>query len=136
MADKMRQYMDSYYTKMKDVIGIDEKIGENEEQPLLEDAIKTLRPNMDPKQFVQIMKTENTIHKDTNNKALIRKTQERHKQDEMNKIGGLFASAQNLKRALKQHKSDPSNDIDQILTVMEHVNKEAVKKGFGGGLHG
>lgn len=93
--------MDSYYTKMKNVIGINEKIGENEEQPLLEDAIKTLRPNMDPKQFVQIMKTENTIHKDTNNKALIRKTQERHKQDEMNKIGGLFASAQNLKRALK-----------------------------------
>ena len=60
-------------------IGIDEKIGENEEQPLLEDAIKTLRPNMDPKQFVHMMKTQNTIHKVSDSKALVRKTQDRHK---------------------------------------------------------
>eukprot|EP00353_Schmidingerella_taraikaensis_P017718 CAMPEP_0185623360 /NCGR_PEP_ID=MMETSP0436-20130131/59824_1 /TAXON_ID=626734 ORGANISM="Favella taraikaensis, Strain Fe Narragansett Bay" /NCGR_SAMPLE_ID=MMETSP0436 /ASSEMBLY_ACC=CAM_ASM_000390 /LENGTH=70 /DNA_ID=CAMNT_0028265371 /DNA_START=39 /DNA_END=251 /DNA_ORIENTATION=- len=70
----MRGFMDDYYTKMKNVVGIDEKMGEDEEQPLLEDAIRTLRPNMDPKAFVTMMKTENTIHKDSKSKALIRQT--------------------------------------------------------------
>ena len=37
---------------------------------------------------------------------------------------------------LNNHKTDQSNDIDQILTVMELVNKEALKSGIGGGLHG
>ena len=132
----MREYMDDYYTKMKNVIGIDEKIGENEEQPLLEDAIKTLRPNMDPKQFVHMMKTENTIHKVADSKHLVRKTQDKVKEEEQKKMGGFFASAHRLKKVLKQHRNDPSNDIDQILTVMDHVNTEASKKGFGGGLHG
>ena len=29
-----------------------------------------------------------------------------------------------------------SKDIDQILSVLEIVNKEAIKTGIGGGLHG
>ena len=29
-----------------------------------------------------------------------------------------------------------SKDVDQILSVLEIVNKEAVKAGIGGGLHG
>jgi len=50
-------------------------------------------------------------------------------------MSGYFQSAQVLKKAIKENKPDPANDIDQILNVMELVNKEAVKKGFASGLH-
>ena len=70
----MRAFMDSYYNDMKEVIGIDAAMPDDEEHPHLEEAIKIIRPNMDPKAFVQMMKTENMIHKDTNNKAIIRTT--------------------------------------------------------------
>ena len=60
--DKMRNFMDDYYTEMKNVIGIDAAMPDDEEHPHLEEAIKIIRPNMNPKAFVQMMKSENIIH--------------------------------------------------------------------------
>ena len=40
--------MEGYYNELKNNMGIDEKFGEDEEQPLLVEAIQTLRPNIDP----------------------------------------------------------------------------------------
>ena len=53
----MRVFMDNYYAEMKDVIGIDAAMPDDEEHPVLEEAIKIIRPNMDPKAFVNMMKT-------------------------------------------------------------------------------
>ena len=40
--------------------------------------------------------------------------------------------------AIRNHKrmQPESKDVDQILSVLEIVNKEAIKTGIGGGLHG
>ena len=75
----MRIFMGDYYANMKDAIGIDAAMPDDEEHPHLEDAIKIIRPNMDPKAFVNMMKSEKMIHKDTKNKAIIRKTVQRNK---------------------------------------------------------
>ena len=77
--------MDDYYTEMKTGMGIDQKFGEEEEYPLLEQAIKQLRPNMNPKAFIKMMKKKDNIHKDTRNKAIIRKTNERMNSEAFNR---------------------------------------------------
>ncbi len=58
---QMRGFMDEYYNDLKANMGINDKFGEDEEQPLLVDAIQTLRPNMNPDHFIDLMKKKDNI---------------------------------------------------------------------------
>ena len=82
--------MDNYYARMKGDIGIDADRPDDEEHTQLEEAIKIIKPNMDPKTFIDMMKTKKIIHKDTANKAIIRRTIERNREAKKRMMGSYF----------------------------------------------
>lgn len=123
---------------MKNNIGIDEKFGEDEEQPLLVDAFQKLKPNQDPKNFLKMMKKQDNIARDTKSKGIVRKTQKKADDQAIEKndpATRTFLSARTVKKQIGQ-KVDKGQDVEQILNVLELVNKEAIHGGLGGGLHG
>lgn len=65
--NKMTTYMNNYYCEMKDKIGIYAPRHDDEQRPKLDDAMRTLKPNSDPRKFASTMKAENNIHIDVAN---------------------------------------------------------------------
>lgn len=91
------------------------------------------------KNFVNFMQKKNNIHMDVRNKAISRKV---HKtaEDKAFKDTNLatnFSSAHGLKYKLNRNPTgSDKGQVNQILQALEIVNKEAMMKGVGGGLHG
>lgn len=98
-----------------------------------------MKPNMDHKNFVNFMQKKNNIHMDVRNKAISRKV---HKTAEdkafaETNLATNFSSAQGLKYKLNRNPTgSDKGQVNQILHALEIVNKEAMMKGVGGGLHG
>ena len=95
---------------------------------------------MNPQNFLKFMHRKDNIKKDARNKAIARKVHQRQ-EDEAFKgtaISKQFQSAWSIAHPNKRPKNadQSTKDIDQILNVLEIVNKEAVKTGLGGSLHG
>ena len=134
--NKMRDFMGNYYDEMKKEMGIDENQGEDEDYPQLEQVLQQLKPNMNPANFMKFMNKKDNIQKNVRNKTIARKMHKKKEDEEFKKtnLANHFQSA----FSIRNHKrmQPESKDIDQILSVLEIVNKEAIKTGIGGGLHG
>ena len=85
---------------------------------------------------MKFMNKKDNIQKNVRNKAIARKMHKTKEEEEFKKtnLANHFSSA----FSIRNHKrmQPESKDIDQILSVLEIVNKEAIKTGIGGGLHG
>ena len=82
------------------------------------------------------MNKKDNIGKNTQQKAISRKIHKRNEDAAFNDttLGKHFETARHIKH--HKHQKPNSKDVDQILSVLEVVNKEAIKSGLGGGLHG
>ena len=134
--NKMRDFMSEYYDEMKKDMGIDDNYGEDEDQPQLDEVMLRLKPNMNPANFIKFMNKKDNIQKNVRNKAIARKMHKKKEDDQFKETN--LASHFHSAYAIRNHKrmQPESKDVDQILSVLEIVNKEAIKSGIGGGLHG
>ena len=124
---------------MKKEMGFDANYGEDEDAPQLEAVLKQLKPNMQHSNFVKFMPKKNNIHKDVRNKALARRVH-KNQEDQAFKdtdLAAHFSSARSMQHKLNRNPTGgDSTQVNQILQALEVVNKEAMYKGVGGGLHG
>ena len=65
--------MATYYDEMKKEMGIHANLGEDEDQPQLEQVLEQLKPNRDPMNFAKFLRKKDNIGKDTRNKGIARK---------------------------------------------------------------
>ena len=82
------------------------------------------------------MKKKDNIGKDARNKAIARKMHQKNEDAafKQTNVGKQFQSAWSIRNHKRQRPD--SKDVDQILSVLEIVNKEALKTGHGGGIQG
>ena len=85
---------------------------------------------------MKFMKKKDNIQKDVRNKAIARKMHKKNEDEAFmdTHLAKQFTSARSVKNNIRQ--GPESRDVDQILSVLEIVNKEAIKTGLGGSLHG
>ena len=137
--NRMKDFMSQYYQEMKQEIGFKTSVGEDEEGPQLEAVLKQLKPNMEHKNFINFMQKKNNIHMDVRNKAIARKVHKTVEDKAFSKtnVATNFSSAHGLRQKLNQNPSSGDRgQVNEILNALEIVNKEAMAKGVGGGLHG
>ena len=85
------------------------------------------------------MPKQGNIHKDVRNKAIARRVHKTHEDQAFKEtnIATHFSSARTMQRKLVRNPtSNDPGQVNQILHALEVVNKEAMLKGIGGGLHG
>lgn len=70
---RMLNIMDSYYSNMKQDMGIFEKNNFEEEDSKLDEVLKTLRPNTTAKNFKEYLSRQDNINRSTHWKSISRK---------------------------------------------------------------
>ena len=70
----MFKFMESYYDKLKNEIGIDANYGVEREDAQLEQVLKTLKPNTTAKNFKEFLRQPQNVNKNEKWKAIARKT--------------------------------------------------------------
>lgn len=75
----MLNFMDDYYVKMKEELGIDPNYAEEEDDPQLDIVLQKLRPNTTAKNFREFLTKSQNVNKTRAWKKVARKV---HAQDE------------------------------------------------------
>ena len=123
--------MDEYFLNLKKEVGIDNNQGVEEEHPQLEAVKEKIRHNTNPRNFKQFWKKSENIHKSMRNRKISRKL---HQEDEeaiyrQTATAKQFMSARNMRNMMR---GKSSNYLEQIISSIEVVNKEALLRGKGG----
>jgi len=121
---------------MKRDLGFGLNMGDDEDQPHLDQVLEQIQPNMNPGKFLSFMQKKDNTRKDPRNKAIARKFQAEQEEAAFRQtnLAKNFPSARTVLKD-KRAKSD-LQAVDEILHAFEVVNKDAIKQGMGGGIHG
>lgn len=136
VTNKMREIMSQHYSEMKHELGFGMNMGDDEDHPRLEQVLAKIKPNMNPGNFTSFMHKKDNTRKDPRNRAIARKFQAQQEEAAFKQttLAKTFQSARIMKNS--QRAKTDMKDVDEILNAFEVVNKDAIKQGVGGGIHG
>ena len=135
--DKMFKFMESYYDKLKNEIGIDANYGVEREDAQLEQVLKTLKPNTTAKNFKEFLRQPQNVNKNEKWKAIARKTHKQEEQEKKKNQGKDEGATTNFFSTRNRgENTGPNQVVGSLLNALEMVNKEAHAKGIAGGLQG
>ena len=133
---QMHGFMEDYYQNMKNEMGIDATYGIEEQDPPLAEVLDLIRPNVTAKNFKDYLQKTDNVHKTQKWRRISRKV---HKDEHMagfreTATAKQFFSVRNMKHLAQS--GGQTNAIENLLSALEVVNKEAMLEGAGGGIHG
>ena len=73
----MKEFMAEYFTEMKRESGFNETIGVEEDMPLLEQVMLSIKPNTNKQNFAKLLRKKDNIRKDMRNRAIARSIQQK-----------------------------------------------------------
>ena len=128
---KMKQFMSEYYSELKKESGFHGKVAENEDMPLLEQVMQSIKPNTNQQNFAKMLRKKDTIRKDMRKRAVARSIQTKSETVSNNFVcqeGGVGAAA-GTRSSQGIHKSDSKKskfrDLKHLRNSLELVNELA-----------
>ena len=87
----MHNFMDSYYTDMRNEIGIDANFGIEEKDPPLDEVLQMIKPNVTAKNFKTYLQKSDNIHKTQKWRRISRRV---YKNEEIENMKGTDTAKQ------------------------------------------
>jgi len=85
VSNKMLNFMNGYYVKMKDDLGIDSNFGVENHDPELDAVLLALRPNTTATNFREFLSKPQNVHKTEKWKKIARDVHELDRKEELKK---------------------------------------------------